>query len=190
MPPSAPLTVRLGRMGDGRALAELQDIANEGQLSNGLWKGDDWVGIGSAQIERGTTEMGFANTIVAERGDEVVGMLNFVRNDRAGLRLTDDPVAMPFIALRRALGTCIYLRAMAVLPEARGEGIAARLLDLCESVAANEGSPLGVIVHEGNERLIAHYRSRGYRDVATERVLEHHGYPIGSELIALLRDSS
>ena len=168
----------------------LQDIANEGQLSNGPWKRDDWVGIGATQIEHGETEMGLANTVVAERGSDVVGMLNFVHNDPAGLRETDDPVAVPFTALRRALGTGIYLRAMAVLPEARGEGIAGRLLDLCEMVALNERSPLGVIVHEANDRLIAHYRTRGYRDIATERVLEHYGYPIGSRLIALLREAA
>ena len=134
--------------------------------------------------------MALANTLVAERDAAVVGILNFVRNEPEALGDVEEPVAAPFIALRRALGRSIYLRAMAVAEEARGLGIATIMLDLAQTVAEREGLPLGVIVHESNRRLITHYRERGYADVATEAVRAHASYPVGSMLVAMRRDAA
>ena len=172
--------------GDGHAIAELQDAANEGQLSRGAWNvpGRDWRAVGAEQIEAGLTEMALGGTIVALVGGTVAGMLNFAANDHPPA--IEDPVERPFSALRRALGPCLYLRAMAVRPEHRGLGIASQLLDLAASAARNAGAPgVGVIVHETNDRLLEHYRRRGYVEVAREPVLEHVAYAPGSALVAL-----
>ena len=193
-PPVVEERHRLGAPGDERAVAELQDLANDGQLSRGAWMrvDGDWREVGAAEIAGGLTEMALARTLVAEDGSGIIGMLNFVRNAPAGEPTSErdrDPIARPFLALRAALGDCIYLRAMAVRHAARGRGVAARMLDLAEGVAGRERARLGVIVHEANERLIASYQKRGYRSMATEPVLFHVSYPIGSLLVALRREA-
>ena len=187
--PPAPVTFRIAKEGDGLAIAQLQDLANEKQLSQSTWAGKSavWDTFGARQIESGATEMALANTLVAERGEVVVGMLNFVHSEGTVGDDPPDPISEPFIALRQALGRCIYLRAMAVLPEARGTGVATRMLDLAEDVANRERLALGVIVHDTNAELIEHYQRRGYRRVLTAPVREHATYPVGSTLIALRR---
>ena len=170
---------------DARAIATLQDMANEGQM-RAIWSRDgrDWREIGAAEIASNATEMGVASTIVATLGGEVVGFLNFATNNVPPQ--VDDPLGAPFAALRRALGPCLYLRAMAVGPGHRGRGIAARLLDIAEGAAAALGErALGVIVHEDNRALLDHYRRRGFEGIARKRVREHVAYPVGSELVAL-----
>ena len=189
----APLRYRLATKGDERAVAVLQDLANEGQLSQGVWatEGVDWQTVGAAEIAGGSTEMALANTLVAEADGRVIGMLNFVRSvpGEVGNATEAGPIAAPFVALRSAFEACIYLRAMAVDPASRGMGVAGGMLDLAENVAARERTALGVIVHESNERLIRTYERRGYRHIASMPVLAHVSYPIGSTLIALRREA-
>ena len=170
---------------DARAIAILQDVANDGQMRIAwLQEGLDWRDVGAEQILSGQTEMALPNTMVATIGDEIVGFLNYASNDEPPV-LTD-PVGAPFAALRRRLGPCLYLRAMAVDENYRGRGIASRLLDIAEQAAMALGAgSLGVIVQEGNRDLLTHYQRRGFAEVAREPVREHVAYPIGSDLIAL-----
>ena len=178
-------SVRRAIAEDAHALAMLQDQANAGQLRR-TWGADGgrWDEAGAAELIDGATEMRLANTLVAVLDDSVVGMLNYAWND-APPRPTG-PVEAPFVALRRALGPCLYLRAMAVDPDHGSRGIATLLLDIAETAADTLGArALGVIVHEGNERLIAHYERRGFTEVAREQVRDHVTYSVGSELIAL-----
>ena len=194
MPAMEPTLVRRAEPRDAVAVAELQDLANAGQLSATLWRvgGRDWREVGAEQITGGTTEMALALTIVAEVSGAIAGMLNFAANETPPL--ADDPVGRPFAALRRALGPGLYLRAMAVRPEHRGRGIARELLDVAARAARTVEAPtMGVIVHESNARLVAHYAARGFREIAREPVVAHHAYPVGSALIGLratLRDAS
>ena len=174
---------------DALALAEFQDEANEGHLRATTWNrlGEDWREVGAATIAGEVSEMSWRRTIVAYDADTVVGMLNYADNDE--ITQSPDPVAAPFVRLRQSLGSGLYLRAMAVRASHRGKGIAATLLDVAAAAAWENGSAMiGVIVHETNERLAAHYRSRGFVEVERARVLRHHSYPVGSDLVALRLD--
>ena len=183
---SRPVIVRRAVADDAMAIAELQDIANEGQLSHGAWhRADrDWRDVGAEQIAGGRTEMAIAATVVATLAGEVVGMLNFAANDAPPD--VSDEVGRPFVALRRALGPCLYLRAMAVRADQRGRGIASQLLDVAAGAARHaDASAIGVIVHEKNGTLLDHYKRRGFTEVAREPILRHVAYAPGSMLVAL-----
>ena len=187
-PAPGPVVIRRAEPDDAVAIAELQDAANEGQLSKGVWgcEATDWRAVGARQIRKGRTEMALAATLVASTGDGVVGMLNYAANDAPPD--LDDPVSAPFVSLRGALGPCLYLRALAVRPSFGGRGIATRLLDVATIAADRVASGvIGVIVHESNGRLIGHYAGRGFAEVAREPVRSHVAYPPGSMLLALRR---
>ena len=180
------MTVRAARASDAAALAELQDEANGGHLRALAWNrpGRDWRRVGTAVIEDDTSEMSWQRSIVACDGERVVGMLNYA--DNTSIPPVSDPIGAPFVSLRHQLGPCLYLRAMAVLPSERGRGVGTMLLDIATGAARENGSrTMGVIVHEQTDGLLAHYRSRGFREIATERVVRHHSYPSGSKLLAL-----
>ena len=178
--------VRRAAIEDAETIAVLQDIANDGHLSTRDWAAPDreWHDVGADVIASGMTEMGIGNTIVAERDGVVIAMLNYATDAAADAPVDD--VSRPFVQLRQRLAPCLYLRAMAVLPAARGTGVAKRLLDVALAAARiGETRAVGVIVHDGNERLLAHYKQRGFEVVATERVVSHASYPAGSSLYAL-----
>ena len=173
---------------DADAIAVLQDIANKGHLSAHDWRADDrdWRSVGAELVASNRTEMGIANTIVAERNGAVVGMLNYAPD--ANAVAVENEVFRPFIRLRELLHPCLYLRAMAVLPNERRSGIAGRLLDVAmAAAAAMDDKAVGVIVHESNAGLLRHYTKRGFARIGAEPVLRHHAYPVGSMLIALRR---
>ena len=180
--------VRRATADDAEAIAVLQDMANEGHLSAHDWRvrGRDWRSVGAEIIASDRTEMGIGHTIVAERDGTVVGMLNYAPSDPPDLAV--DETSSPFIRLRAVLHPCLYLRSMAVMPNARGDGIAGRLLDVA-TVAASATSQhaIGVVVHESNAALLRHYERRGFQRAGTEAVLAHHSYPVGSTLLALRR---
>ena len=178
-------SIRRAQVEDAGALAILQNSANAGQMAV-VWGegGRDWRATGEREIARGGTEMSVANTLVATFGDDVVGFVNFALNDDPPP--SADSLGAPFAALRSAFGPCLYLRAMAVDEAHGGQGVAKRLLDVSESAAETFGArALGVIVHESNDRLIAHYERRGFREIARDTVREHVTYPVGSALVAL-----
>ena len=144
----------------------------------------DWRDIGADEIRSEGSEMHWSRTVVADLSGAVVGMLNYADN----LDPPDacDPVGLPFSLLRRTIGPGLYLRALAVHEDRRGLGIGRRLLDLARSAANANASPsIGVIVHSSKGRLIEHYRSRGFMEIASEPVRSHHAYPTNSPLVAL-----
>ena len=183
--------VRRATANDAETVAVLQDAANEGHLSAYDWAREehDWRHVGAELIAANDTEMGVAWTIVAERGGEVVGMLNYAED--VPRDAPDDAISRPFLALRERLAPCLYLRAMAVLEGERGTGVGRRLLDVALAAArTGTGRAVGVIVHEHNVALLGHYERRGFGRVATEPVVLHHSYPRGSCLIALRLDGT
>ena len=178
--------LRAATIEDALALAELQDEANAGHLRARVWSrpGTDWREVGAEEIADEASEMSWRRTVVALLDSEIVGMLNYADNET--VPNVTDVVGAPFVSLRRKIGPGVYLRAMAVRPRCRGHGVGSSLLDVAADAARRSGAEaIGVIVHETNERLAAHYRARGFREVARERVLRHHVYPVGSDLVAL-----
>ena len=183
---SLVVSVRRADLDDAHALARLQDMANDGHLAAVRWQrgGSSWLDVGAQEIASDENELGFSSTVVAEVNSSVVGMLNYATND--DVRSSGRPVDRPFFNLRRAIGPGLYLRSMAVEPAFGGRGVASLLLDTATRAArVMKAEAVGVIVHERNERLIAHYISRGYVSVAEEQVVRHHSYPTGTKLVAL-----
>ena len=180
------VSIRRARVTDARSLASLQDQANDGHLSAVRWKrdGSAWIDVGAHEIASDQNEMGYSSTIVADWNGSVVGMLNYAANEN--ISASGSPVDRPFLALRQAIGSGLYLRSMAVEPRYGGRGFASLLLDTAANAArAMNAAVIGVIVHERNERLIRHYLSRGYVPTSEERVVRHHSYPTGTKLVAL-----
>jgi ribosomal protein S18 acetylase RimI-like enzyme len=88
--------------------------------------------------------MGGESLVVAERTDRLLGLAWFL------------PTGM--------LGTAAYLRTLAVVPDAQGEGIGSRLLETFESKSRGAGGCF-LLVSDFNVAALAFYQRRGYHEV-------------------------
>ena len=90
------------------------------------------------------TEAMLASFCVADEGGRVVGVM--------GLEV---------------FGACALLRSLAVFPDKRGSGCAARLVDWCEAEAHGRGAETAYLL---TTTAAEYFRRRGYTDVPREAV--------------------
>lgn len=187
------LELRLARIEDCPALAELFDLSNAG-LSRLAFEAlaapdEDWRVAGARQMARSDVEYSFSNTIVAEWQGALAGMIIYA------VQPTDvilpDLSLLPrsehaFLTLKQQTGGTVYLRNMAVFPAFRGRRIGEALVSAVIGAAIRIGiGAVTAIVHETNVLLLAHYAKRGMKSVARHPVQEHPSYAPESAWILL-----
>ncbi len=160
------LTIRPATRNDAPHMVALVDIAGHG-LPMATWAGL----TGSAEtarlegILRARRDVGgfsWKHARMAEVGGRVAGMVMYYR-------LPDDPVALdaipplarPLQALENLCPGRVYINAVAVYPDLRGQGIGSALLDH----AAGQG-PCCLIAGAGNDAALSIYARAGFAEVA------------------------
>lgn len=171
------LLVRQARREDAGEIARLFLISSDG-LARYIWSrlarpGETVAQTGAARYARTGTAFSFENCLLAEKNGAVAGMAHaFPMPPRAPHEKEDDPVLAPYAELEDA--GSLYLSGLAVDEAYRGHGIGGELMDRVEGLAAAAGSArVSLICFERNERAMAFYRRRGYREIARRPIVPH-----------------
>ncbi len=173
---------------DTRELAELVAIASGGVVEY-VWDtlapeypGLTPVEIGAARYAREDGDLSYRNCTVAEQDGKVVGVLHAYTMD-AEPEAEDhgpvDPILEPYAGLE--VPGSYYVRAMAVFPEHRGEGLGTRMLENGQRSGTRTrvpaGEPAGLRAERGRRQALRaeRIRRRGKGPRGAERVHPLHG---------------
>ncbi|MGP9822642.1 GNAT family N-acetyltransferase [Salinarimonas sp. NSM] len=188
-------TIRPATPADARDVALLWDMANAGHVASVFARVADgarsWLDAAAAEIARPSGEMSWKNAVVAEAGGAVVGALVALRlaeriSRVALMRLPPDQRAH-YELLARVHGAFL-LRDIAVLPDHRGRGIGAALIDAGVARARAAGcDALAVTTHETNAVFRRQLGKRGFREIDGTPVRQHARYAPESRWILLTR---
>ena len=169
-------SIRPAARAECRTIAELYRISSDG-VSDYVWSklaepGEEILDVGQRRYEQEDSLFSYRNAEVVERDGDVVGMLvSFPMHADPGY-VESDPILAPYSRLEEP--DSYYICAMAVLPEFRGQGIGARLLQLAEEKCRRAGlSKLSLIVFEANAGAKRLYERHGFVETAREAVVPH-----------------
>jgi ribosomal protein S18 acetylase RimI-like enzyme len=175
---TAPIVqLRQAQAEDAGEIARLFLISSDG-LVNYIWSrlakpGQSLEEVGTARYARTGTAFSYENCLLAERDDEIVGMIHAypMEADSGGTAETD-PVLRPYAELEDP--GSLYIPGFAVHEPYRGQGIGRLLMDSLEHLAVARGFPrVSLICFERNERALSFYLRRGYRETARRALVPH-----------------
>lgn len=163
-------------------IAKLFSIASDG-VADYIWTknaepGQNIFEYGTIRYAGDDTPFSYKNTIIAESGGEILGMilsfpmLESKTDDSETEDSEIDPVLEPYMKLEQ-YGS-LYICAMAVFEEYRGMGIGSKFLKIAEDKARGLGlSQLSLIVFEQNKGAHSLYNRNGFYEVMREPVVPH-----------------
>jgi len=188
--------VRAGQETDIDELCDLFNMANHGDIAEVFQREakdtETWKDLCARHMLQPMSEIHFSRALVADVGGAVAGALFWLYQEpQPNAEIEQAPLHMkPFLALRNNAPEGLFLRDMAVFPQYRGLGYAARLLDLAIEVAFSFGwRHASAIVHETNVKLLEHYRKRGMVETASHAVLKHSLHAPESRWLLLVLDA-
>ena len=175
--PVPDFSIRRARAEDAAEIARLFLISSDG-LASYIWSrlarpGETIAETGAARYARTGVAFSYENCLLALSDGAVVGMAHaFPMPPRAPHESEDDPVLAPYAELEDA--GSLYLSGLAVDAAHRGRGIGGELMDHVEGLAIASGCPrVSLICFERNERAMAFYRRRGYREIGRRPIVPH-----------------
>ena len=180
---------------DALAMAELVNIAGEG-LPFYLWTamaesgGSPWD-VGQQRARRDSGSFSYRNTILRERGGDVVSAL-------ISYPLPDQPepinyeelpeMFVPLQELEDLVSGTWYVNVLATYPEHRGSGYGAGLLSIAEQLAADAGrTGMSIIVTDANTGARRLYERNGYTGLATRPMIKESWENPGKNWVLLVK---
>ena len=171
---------------DSRELAELVRFASGG-VTEYVWDtlapeypGLTPVEIGAARYAREEGDLSYRNCTVAERDGKVIGALHAYPMEAEPEEADDepvDPVLEPYAGLD--VPGSYYVRAMAVFPEHRGEGLGTKMLEMTKGRARELAcQEVSLLVFEQNDGAVKLYERNGFRVVDRATVVPHESHPL------------
>ena len=168
-----PATIRRATPEDASLLTHVIDMASEG-LVPALWdamapEGMDGSAVGEALVSAEDGDFSYRHGFVLEQdGSAIGGMIGYplpTTTEPAGPEVPEAFVAVEELA--NLVPGYWHINMMAMLPEARGKGLGAALLNAAEAQARNSGCPgLALVVAATNVGARRAYARAGYREVA------------------------
>ena len=180
---------------DGRALAELVDIAGDGIPSH-LWSrsakaGQSPVEVGVERVSRENANFSYRNAVVTEVEGTVAAMMLAYRlpDEQADVNLDDLPdLIRPLVELELEVPGSFYINALAAYPEYRGLGLGTRLLEAAHTLASKAGcETLSLEVFSQNKGAVRLYERHGYKTLASLPVEPHPSHPHGGDVVLMTR---
>lgn len=192
------VTLRPAERRDATDLAAFVDMAGEG-LPTHFWMelaetGQSPIEVGRARALREEGSFSYRNAVIAEVDGAVAGCLvGYPLADPYELGNLDElsDIVRPLIVLESQAPGFWYVNVLAVYPEFRRRGIAARLLATADDVGRSLGCKgMAIIVASENEAAYRLYLQTGYRLVAREKLVPFPGYKRAGDWLLLTKSHS
>jgi ribosomal protein S18 acetylase RimI-like enzyme len=168
-----PATIRKATLEDVSFLTRVVDMASEG-LIPALWdamapEGMDGAAVGQALVSAEDGDFSYRyGFLLEEDGEPIGGMIGYplpTTAEPAGPEVPEAFVAI--VDLTNLVPGYWYINMVALLPQARGKGLGAALLNEAEAQAHSQNCPgLALIVAATNDDAIRSYTRSGYREMA------------------------
>jgi ribosomal protein S18 acetylase RimI-like enzyme len=195
---AAKTSYRPARPEDARAVAELFALAGAG-IPEHLWsflacEGQRPIDAGAELAARDGQGFSWRNAILAEREDEVVGMLlgyvlSATAQEPAALAHALPAVLRPFVAIEARAAGSFYIAGLAVRPEHRGNGIGSKLLYKSRQRAIDAGTArITVAVFDQNEGALRLYQRHGFRVLDRQPAVADACHPYSGELLLMVQN--
>ena len=170
-------TLRRARPEDCKDIAKLFLISSDG-LAEYIWSGlaepgADLAEVGAQRYARQGVPFSYEKCLLAVSEDLVLGMLHsFAMPPRDEEDVEEDPVLRPYAELEDA--GSLYISAVALYPDYRGNGIGTLLLAAADEEARRQSLPrVSLICFEKNEGAMRLYRRFGYREIDRRALVPH-----------------
>lgn len=175
---------RAAKIDDCYKIAELFQIASDG-VADYIWstlKGDypglSLIEIGAKRYAREQTNFSYQNCVVAERDDEIIGMMvtfpveEDEKKSANGSQTTNEPDILAPYSME-APGTW-YICAIALFPEFRGQGLGTQFLSIARQQAHEQGyRELSLLCFEQNTGAKKLYDRNGFKVIDRATVVPH-----------------
>ncbi|HEV7278107.1 MAG TPA: GNAT family N-acetyltransferase [Devosiaceae bacterium] len=192
------LAIRPARRSDAADMALLVNIAGHG-LPYYVWsqaEGADAVDspfeIGRQRAMRDRGSFSWKNTLLADAGEEVAGMLvGYRQPDEMPAEDTGniDPVFVPFAELEAAAPGTWYLNILAVFSHWRGRGVGGLLMARADELAEQTAAQgLSLIAADDNENALRFYRRHGFSVRAERPLVPFPGGPAGGKWLLMVKE--
>jgi ribosomal protein S18 acetylase RimI-like enzyme len=187
----ARYSIRPARKDDCRSIAGLYRISSDG-VADYIWTqlarpGEDVLEVGRRRYEREGTLFSYENCRMVEFQRSIVGMLVAFPMEVDAAYVQTDPVLVPYSRLEE--DRSYYICGMAVVPEHRGRGIGASLLEAAEQSCRGLGLPkLSLIVFEGNAGAKRLYERVGFTERLRQPVVPHPLIHYTGDALLMVRD--
>ncbi|MBA2345804.1 MAG: GNAT family N-acetyltransferase [Rubrobacter sp.] len=189
--------LRQATKADGRAVAELIDLAGHG-IPGYLWSrsakaGQSPIEVGVERVSREDANFSYRNAVVAEVDGRVAAMMLAYRlPEQDDVDLDELPdLLRPLVELELKVPGSFYINALAAYPEYRGLGLGTRLLEAAHTLASEAGcEELSLEVFDQNEGAVRLYERHGYRAVARLPVVPHPSYPYDGDVVLMAQSVS
>jgi ribosomal protein S18 acetylase RimI-like enzyme len=187
--------LRMGRIEDAAAMAELVNYAGEG-LPVYLWAksaepGETAWDVGRRRAERDEGAFSYRNAYVIEADGACAGcLIGYLQPkepepiDYASM----PPMFVPMQELENLAPNTWYVNVLAVFPQYRRQGLGSKLLDLAEELAREAGMPgMSIIIDDANLGARRLYEGRGYRETASRPMVKETWENDGENWILLTK---
>jgi ribosomal protein S18 acetylase RimI-like enzyme len=187
----AGYSIRPARKDDCRSIAGLYRISSDG-VADYIWTklarpGEDVLEVGRRRYEREGTLFSYENCRMVEFQRSIVGMLVAFPMEVDTGYLQTDPVLVPYSRLEE--DRSYYICGMAVVPEHRGRGIGASLLEAAEQSCRGLGMrKLSLIVFEDNAGAKRLYERFGFTERLRQPVVPHPLIHYTGDALLMVRD--
>jgi ribosomal protein S18 acetylase RimI-like enzyme len=161
---------------DCGVIAQLYQISSDG-VADYIWTkiatpGENILDVGRRRYERENTCFSYQNCTVADIAGQVLGMLVAFPMHVDPAETESDPVLAPYAILEE--DNSYYICGVALFPEARGQGVGSKFMQLAEQQAReNKLEKLSLIVFEQNTGAKRLYDRLGYSEAAREAIYPH-----------------
>ena len=166
------IALRPARREDAAEMAQLADLAGHG-LPAHLWAriqepGESVWDVGARRAARDQGPFSWRNATIAEAEGKVAGMaIDYALPGEPQSPEDLPPLAVPLQTLENRAPGAWYLNMLAVFPEQRRKGAAARLVAAAVARGRAAGAAeLALIVADGNAEARAFYAAQGFRERA------------------------
>lgn len=187
--------LRPAALADAAVLAELVNYAGEG-MPLYLWErmagpGESAWDVGRKRAARDTGSFSYRNAVVIEHAGKCAGsLIGYAIADQAAPIGSDmPPMFVPLQELENLAPSTWYVNVLAVVPELRGHGLGAQLLQLADDTGRAQGlSGMSVIVSDTNAGARRLYERHGYRLAATRTKVKEGWQNEGREWVLLTKE--
>ena len=163
------LNIRKATAQDAKFVLEMSEMAGHGFLPHYfkqvLPEGRDLRGFMLSSVENPEGKMSYTKCLIAEVEGVCVGMINLDRIAENPEPIDPDlpPMFLPLAELEASVPGALIIEFLATLPETRGKGVGAALIDSAKSRAGSGG--LALVVSDNNTTALGLYEKAGFLEV-------------------------
>ena len=183
------LNIRKATAQDANFVLEMSEVAGHGFLPHYfkqvLPEGQDLLGFMLSRVENPEGKMSYTKCLIAEVDGACVGMINLdlIAENPEPIDPNLPPMFIPLAELEASVPGALIIEFLTTLPEARGKGVGAALIDSAKDQAGSGG--VALVVSDNNTAARGLYEKAGFWESARRPIVTQGWETTGTEWILM-----